>query len=846
MSAQIVLENQSLQNSDNRQRSPWWVDVIVIILYSVLTIVMTYPLILRLNSDFAGQNIDVWINPWATWWTEKALTSGQDLYYTNMLFYPDGVSLVFHSFSHINSAIAVLLRPWLGNLGAHNATVLLAHMLSGYAMFCLTRYITSSPIASFLSGLIFAFYPYRMAESVHPVLYSTQWMPLYLLSLIRLIKEKHKPNILFAALFFCLTALSSLHLMIFTTFMTGLYFCYLILFERQHITRTTLIHLAIMISLTGLLLSPYLYPLVKEFLSTPHTGIGIDLEGGQGNDLIAFFLPAEQHPIFGQFTTSIHAKIKNVRAAYIGITVMILSVVGALKNWKHARFWILLTLTSVLLSLHPDVQVAGQHLGIMLPWSNPIVGLLHNPFRFNLLIGLALAVTGGLGFSYLLKIFRQRYAIWVWPLTIGTMGILLFEYLYLPFPTTPAIVPDYYRQIATTPGKGAILELPMGHYPHYYLFYQMTHNRPLVEGHVSRTPDRAYTFIETTPVLRSIYDCGNRILPPADLTPHFEELANRGIEYIILHKHLVSTSGLSLWKKMRTVTPIYEDQDLAVYRTAVISATLPLTSPQLLEKCIAIRSPASPTYNVTPGQPIEVPLEWIVGNPPQKNYSLELALLDETHTVRRRQWYDIVTGASIIGWQTGKQYVTDYPFLVDDLLPAGTYHLQATLLPERRKDKSLLSAKLFPVDVQPASSSLPTNIYNQAPNADYEDKLRLLNYEIETNPNTFHLRLYWQASQKLDADYKFFIHLYNTENETVAGQIDRAPQNWTYPTPMWEPGNVVIDEVTFSLHTLPSGSYQLRIGVYDAYTEERLSITQHTSQFTSQNGQLILPEKIIR
>ena len=78
----------------------WWMELIILAVYVLLAIVMTWPLVLRLNSHFAGQDIDVWLNPWATWWTKKAISEGQGLFYTNSIFYPEGVSLAFHSFFH--------------------------------------------------------------------------------------------------------------------------------------------------------------------------------------------------------------------------------------------------------------------------------------------------------------------------------------------------------------------------------------------------------------------------------------------------------------------------------------------------------------------------------------------------------------------------------------------------------------------------------------------------------------------------------------------------------------------------------------------------------------------------
>ena len=234
----------------------WWGDLVVVIVFLGLTVVMTWPLVAQLKTHFAGQDIDVWLNPWVTWWTEKAFTAGEELYYTHHLFYPDGVSLAFHSFCHVNSLLALLLRPWLGDMGAHNVTIILAHALSGYAMFCLVRYLTRSSVGAFFAGLVFAFSPYRMAETVHPVLVTTQWMPLYFLFLIRLLREERRRHILPAALFFTLNALSGWHLMTLAGILSLMYVCYLLAIERQRSTRTTVLNLALLAVLASVLVAP--------------------------------------------------------------------------------------------------------------------------------------------------------------------------------------------------------------------------------------------------------------------------------------------------------------------------------------------------------------------------------------------------------------------------------------------------------------------------------------------------------------------------------------------------------------------------------------------------------------
>jgi hypothetical protein len=142
-----------------------------------------------MSTHLAGDDVDVLINPWADWWTEKALTEGLDLYHTDYLFYPQGTSLVFHSFSHTNMAIAWLLTPLMGYFAAYNSTILLTFAISGFGMYLLAKYLTGCRPDAFLAGVVFAFHPYHMFQGSHPVLVTTQFIPLFVLAFIRMLHD---------------------------------------------------------------------------------------------------------------------------------------------------------------------------------------------------------------------------------------------------------------------------------------------------------------------------------------------------------------------------------------------------------------------------------------------------------------------------------------------------------------------------------------------------------------------------------------------------------------------------------------------------------------------------------
>jgi hypothetical protein len=88
------------------------------------------------------------------------------------------------------------------------------------------------------------------------------------------------------------------------------------------------------------------------------------------------------------------------------------------------------------------------------------------------------------------------------------------------------------------------------------------------------------------------------------------------------------------------------------------------------------------------------------------------------------------------------------------------------------------------------------------------------------------VRLQWQASQPLATNYTVFIHLIDQNGRLVAQQ-DGQPTAGYAPTSSWGPGLIIDDRHALLLPPgLASGEYQLRIGLYDPATGERLILSQ--------------------
>ncbi len=94
------------------------------------------------------------------------------------------------------------------------------------------------------------------------------------------------------------------------------------------------------------------------------------------------------------------------------------------------------------------------------------------------------------------------------------------------------------------------------------------------------------------------------------------------------------------------------------------------------------------------------------------------------------------------------------------------------------------------------------------------------------SPNSLHLTLFWQANTIPAADVTTFVHLRDAAGQTVA-QKDAPPAGGRYPTSLWEPGEVIADEIVLPLDQLPPGEYTPVVGLYRPDTGERLLTPGH-------------------
>ena len=548
-------------------------DVVALVLYSLLTVGLAWALVSDIDTALAGHNSDVQMNLWADWWTKKVLTERLNLFHTDYLFYPQGVSLAFHSFSHVNTLISLVLRPITGRIAAYNVPILLSFALSGFSMYLLVKHLTGSALGAFGAGLVFAFQPYHRFESAHPVIVTTQWMPLFALALMRTIhgtERRRNTDIALTALWFVLTALSSWHLMLMLAGWTVLYLTYDIIVADSDWAPGARRSLVIAAVVAGVVLSPFLWPMVSEALGPGISHMSADPDDGIGNDLLAFMVPNEENPVLYPLASRIldvndTTGFTGKRSAYLGYVALALAVAGV-SAAREARFWGLAGLLSLLLSVGARVTLNGTPLhGFYLPWALPAIRILRHPFRLNVLTFFSLSVAAGFGLSWVHGRIASRRKTLACAGSATLMALMLVEYMVVPFPTMEVTHSPFLLQLAEEQGDFAVADFPMGRQNgKHYMYCQTIHGKRIAGGHVSRKPDSADAFIDGNPLLEQLDD-NAAPGPEVDIESEFQKLAARGFRYLIIHKSLLESEDASAWKSWFPFQPSYEDQWLIVY-----------------------------------------------------------------------------------------------------------------------------------------------------------------------------------------------------------------------------------------------------------------------------------------
>lgn len=519
---------------------------VIIGLYTILALLLTYPLITHFTTHVPGTDIwafDEYTFIWNTWWFRYSLL---DLHtnplFTDYIFYPLGISLALYTYNLFNALMALPLQPFLNLATISNLTLVFAMVFSGYGTYLLLLYLLrhrpgskeakalTDHCAAFLAGALYAFGSYHFVYAAlgHYDKVTTQWIPFYVLFMVKSVREQSLRNALLAGLFATLALLSEMIFGVFLLFLTVIY----LLFARREMNWGLIKRLAILVAVVVVTYLPVGYPIVREFLSADYALPGWGHSENLLVDLYGFTTPTALHPLLGgdwaRELTMVRegtARFTDVNTVYLGWVAIILGIGAAIRYWRELKAWAVSAGIFALLCLGPLLHINGRStfdldgllVNVPLPFIIlhyiPIVKANRVPNRFSVVLMLALAVLVGFAAYGILQRVKRRSL-----LLAGTafLWILLsFEHLALPLPLTDARVPDFYYTLAAEPGDFAILQFPLGWRNSFGVlgaertqiqYYQSVHKKRMLGGNISRNPPFKFDYFRRIPIFASIAD----------------------------------------------------------------------------------------------------------------------------------------------------------------------------------------------------------------------------------------------------------------------------------------------------------------------------------------------------
>jgi len=655
-------------------------------------------------------------------------------------------------------------------------------------------------------------------------------VPLALLYLRRALEKGEKRDAVLTGIFLTLTGVARWNLLIMGGVVIGLYLLYKCLTDKTCRTRRTLALLMLIGLVAAALMAPLAAPTVLAQLTRTYPeDVFIDQQATADTDLLAYVLPSRYHPLWGDAAFQLYKGLiggSRTRAPFLGYTAIVLALYGTVKRWRSARFWVLAAMIYIALALGPQLRI-GNQLYPQVPMPYRLVGdlffvrILRRPHRFNLFVGLPVGMLASWGMTALL---RRRSFGRKSTLLAGVVGVLiLFEYCPIPYPTTRPATPAWYHQLAQEAGHFAVLDLPMDprHSDKWFMLYQITHGKPLVEGHVARLPREAFALLDSTPFLKRLRQENVMDSGLVDVTHQLRPLAEADVRYIILHKRFASPEQLTAWQDWLTFEPHHQDADLVVYRTDPHLGRDFTLAHELIDGIGLIRATFTPQATTQTGS-IQVDARWGSSAAPGRDYDACLKLVNAQSQVAQSDCDPLYPSWPTSRWEGNEVVRGNYALPINPLLQAGTYTLTLTLADSATGTETGHPVVLGALHVKALPRTFAEPKPAQPLHAHWGEVILLHGYDLQASTESLELTLYWQAEQRMDVSYKVFVHLIDLTTGAIVAQDDAVPRRWAYPTTWWERGEVVEDTVTLSLDSLSPGQYRLLVGLYDPEVELRL------------------------
>jgi len=506
------------------------------LLYLAAFLALTYPAVLQFRSHVwagAGDGLQM---VWNIWWVDHAVTQlHQWPWYTRMLHYPEGTSLLVHTMHPLKGFMAIPLLRLLSLTTTYNTLIVFSFVMSGLTAFWLARAVVRSYVLALIGGFVFSFSNYHFAHAQgHMQLVSMEWIPLFVLCWMRVMQAPRIRTALAASGALFLVLLCDHYYFLYGVLVGG----FMVLWEMgrqrrpllplQEPYRLPLIAFAACTVLT----SGWLVGATLLFLRTEPQGYFFNASEF-GMDALALLIPGGHwrfHPLTEWYWSRIPGKIHG-NSVHLGLGVLTLVTAAIVGRGRHPearpRFWLAMGTVFAVLALGPRLTIAGWEVPYLGDWNVPLLRMPYTllarvipgldvgarPVRLVIITILCASVLAPLG----LRACWQRGGL-ARALAVAALLLMLVEFLPSPLPQTRIPPPAFVSALADRRDGGAVFDAvnPEAR----AMYFQTIHEHPISFGYISR----AHASLSRAKAEKEAVYASGRL---ADLRDHF------GFRYLV-------------------------------------------------------------------------------------------------------------------------------------------------------------------------------------------------------------------------------------------------------------------------------------------------------------------------
>ncbi|MBI3958521.1 MAG: hypothetical protein HY328_06905, partial [Chloroflexi bacterium] len=114
-----------------------------LLFYTLLALLLTWPLPAHFTTHLPGDAIDDPALAWNLWWIKARLVDqlNLDIFHADWMFWPIEINLGFYTLTPLNGLLSLPLQTSLSLVVASNLVLLSSFVLGGYGTFLLVRYL---------------------------------------------------------------------------------------------------------------------------------------------------------------------------------------------------------------------------------------------------------------------------------------------------------------------------------------------------------------------------------------------------------------------------------------------------------------------------------------------------------------------------------------------------------------------------------------------------------------------------------------------------------------------------------------------------------------------------------